>query len=402
MPHNQAKHRGTGGAGSIRKISSTKNGKTYTYWQGRYTEGYDPGTGKQIQRSVTGKTQKEVSQKLRQLTHELDEGRYVAPCHMTVGEWLELWKETYLGGVKPSTAYLYEREIQLHLLPHLGAIRLESLTAPHIQRCYNELLRPQKKGVRPLSPKSIKNVHGVLHRALQQAVLIGYLRFNPSDACVLPRITRKEIHPLEEDQIVAFLREIQGHPHEYLYRIALFTGLREGELLGLTWDCIDFDRGTLLVRQQLRREQKKGGEYYFSPPKNNRSRLLTLAPSVVQLLRWQRWKENELRVKAGELWEEHDLVFSNAYGGFLSHRTVYDCFKRVVAKIGTPTTRFHDLRHTYAVAAIKSGDDIKTVQENLGHATAAFTLDVYGHMTAQMRENSASRMEQFIRSVSGG
>lgn len=109
-----------------------------------------------------------------------------------------------------------------------------------------------------------------------------------------------------------------------------------------------------------------------------------------------------MRVEAGESWTESNLIFSNATGGFLSYRTVYDCFKRVMQKIGTPTVRFHDLRHSYAVAAIKSGDDIKTVQENLGHATAAFTLDVYGHVTAQMRRDSASRMEQFIQSVSAG
>ena len=399
MQRHKTANKNAAGGGSIRKITTTKNGKTYSYWQGRLTVGFDPGTGKQIQRSITGKTQREVGQKLRKLASELDEGCYVAPSHMTVGEWLLLWQETYLGGVKPSTAYLYEREIQLHLLPYLGAIRLEALTAPQIQCCYNELQHPKKAGVKPLAPKSIRNVHGVLHKALQQAVLIGYLRFNPADACVLPRVTRKEIHPLEDDQIVAFLQEIQGHTHEFLYRIALFTGLREGELLGLTWDCIDFKRGTLLVKQQLRREQKKGGSYYLSPPKNNRSRMLVLAPSVVQMFRWQRWKENELRVKAGDLWEEHDLVFSNRKGSYLSSRTVYDCFKRIVAKIGCPATRFHDLRHTYAVTAIKNGDDIKTVQENLGHATAAFTLDVYGHLTSQMRENSASRMEKFIQSL---
>ena len=109
-----------------------------------------------------------------------------------------------------------------------------------------------------------------------------------------------------------------------------------------------------------------------------------------------------MRLEAGDCWEENNLVFSNQTGNFLSYRTVYDCFKRIMVKIGSPTTRFHDLRHTYAVMAIKSGDDIKTVQENLGHATAAFTLDIYGHVTAQMRRNSADRMEQVIKSVSTG
>lgn len=400
MPRKTAAKRGANGAGSIRKITSMKNGKEYTYWQARYTAGYDPGSGKQIQRSITGKTQKEVSQKLKQLTVDIDRGTYLAPSKMTVSEWLSIWRRDYLNNVRASTVYLYGRNIEQYILPHIGAIKLDVLNASTIQGCYNDLLHPAKKDVNPLSPKTIKNVHGVLHKALQQAVLIGYLRFNPSDACTLPRIEKPKIKPLDEIQLAAFLKEIQGHPHEFLYKITVFTGMREGEVLGLTWDCIDFERGTLLIKQQLRREQKKGGKYYFSPPKNNKSRVLSLAPSVIQLFRWQRLKENGMRLTADELWEENNLVFSNQTGEFLSYRTVYDCFKRIVAKIGAPNTRFHDLRHTYAVMAIKSGDDIKTVQENLGHATAAFTLDVYGHITAQMREASASRMEAFIKSVS--
>ena len=120
------------------------------------------------------------------------------------------------------------------------------------------------------------------------------------------------------------------------------------------------------------------------------------------LFRLQKLAQNSLRMEAGDAWQENGLVFSNQTGGYLSYRTVYDCFKRIVKKIGSPATRFHDLRHTYAVASIKSGDDIKTVQENLGHATAAFTLDVYGHVTKQMKRDSAQRMEQFIQAVSTG
>jgi integrase len=121
---------------------------------------------------------------------------------------------------------------------------------------------------------------------------------------------------------------------------------------------------------------------------------------VVRIFQLQKIRQNGMRAKAGELWQESNLIFSNAVGGYLSYRTAYDCFKRVVKKMGFSVTRFHDLRHTYAVMAIQSGDDIKTVQENLGHATAAFTLDVYGHVTAQMKQASADRMEKFIQSVS--
>ena len=402
MPRTKTAGRGANGNGSIRKITTTRNGKQYTYWQARYTEGYDLGTGKQIQRSITGKTQKEVAQKLKQATYELDQGTYKEPRRMSVKEWLDIWKAEYTGDVKESTAYIYKKNVDMYVVPYIGSVKLQALTAPMIQALYNRLLKPQNEDCKALSAKSVRNVHGVLHKALQQAVLVGYLRVNPADACKPPKAVKKEITPLDEGQVSEFLKAIQGHPHEYLYKITLFTGMREGEVLGLTWDCLDFKHGTLLIKQQLRREQQKGGKYYFSPPKNNKSRVLSLAPSVIQLFRLQKLKQNGMRLEAGNLWEENNLIFSNQTGGFLSYRTVYDCFKRIMDKIGSPATRFHDLRHTYAVMAIKSGDDIKTVQENLGHATAAFTLDVYGHVTAQMKQASADRMEQLIRSISAG
>ena len=387
------KTKGAKGGGTIRQRPDGR-------WEARYTLGIDPKTGKQIQKSVYGKTQKEVRQKLTAITAEIDDGTYMEPCRMTLDEWLDIWLRDYLTGVKPSTAYLYQRQAKLYIRPALGSVRLDRLEPHTIQRFYNSL-HEERDGKPPLSAKSIKNIHGVLHKALKQAVLTGYLRTNPSEACILPRIIRKEMRPLEEDQVAVFLREVQGHPHEYLYKIALFTGLREGEVLGLGWEHIDFQTGTLTVKWQLRREQKKGGRYYFSPPKNNKSRCLTLAPSVIQLFRLQKLEQNSMRMEAGDAWEEHGLIFTNQTGGYLSYRTVYDCFKRIVRNIGAPATRFHDLRHTFAVASIKSGDDIKTVQENLGHATAAFTLDVYGHVTKQMKQDSAARMEQFIKSVSG-
>lgn len=401
MSRKNENKKGTNGAGSTRKITTTRNGKEYTYWQGRYTEGYDSCTGKQIQRSITGKTQKEVAQKLRQITAEIDAKTYVAPCKLSVAEWMAVWAQDYLVGIKASTAYLYRRTIELYIDPHLGHIRLDAPNAHAVQHFYNELAKPSKPDAAPLSAKSIKNIHGVLHKALQQAVLLNYIRYNPTTACVLPKIVKKEIHPLTDQQTAQLLNLLKGSKYEIPLTIDLFTGLREGEVLGLGWEHIDFQAGTLTVKRQLRREQKKVGEYYFSPPKNNKSRCLTLAPSVIQLFRLQKLEQNSMRMEAGDAWEEHGLIFTNQTGGYLSYRTVYDCFKRIIRNIGAPATRFHDLRHTFAVASIKSGDDIKTVQENLGHAAAAFTLDVYGHVTKQMKQDSAARMEQFIKSVSG-
>ncbi|MBR1780054.1 MAG: site-specific integrase [Oscillospiraceae bacterium] len=379
------------GSGTIRQRSDGR-------WEGRYTVGRDPGTGKQLQRSVYGKTQKEVRQKLAKITADLDAGTYKEPCKLTLAQWLDIWERDYLGGVKSSTALLYRQQTSLYIRPALGAVRLEALTAPAIQRFYNAL-SGERDGKGPLSPKTVKNVHGVLHKALQQAVAVGYLRFNPADACTLPRVERSEIKPMDGQQISAFLRAIKGHRHETLYRVALFTGMREGELLGLMWDCVDFDRGTITIKRQLRREQKKGGAYYLSTPKNGKGRTITPAPSVMRLLSAHKIAQAKKRLKLGPAWEDHGLVFPNEAGGYLSRGTVYDCFKRIVADLGFPSVRFHDLRHSYAVAAIQAGDDIKTVQGNLGHHTAAFTLDVYGHVTDQMQQDSAQRMERFIGAV---
>lgn len=379
------------GAGTIRQ---RKDGR----WEARYTVGRDPGTGKQVQRSVYGATQQEVRKKLAQLTAALDAGTYKEPCKMTVGQWLDIWAADYLGGVKPFTVVSYTGHIKNHIKPALGSVKLEALNAHTIQEFYNSL-GAEREGKPGLSPKTVKNVHGVLHKALQQAVKIGYLRFNPADACELPRAVRKELKPLDEEQSKAFLKAIQGHRYEMLYTVTLFTGMREGEALGLMWECVDFKKGTILINKQMQREKKKNGQYLLVPTKNGKSRTITPAPWVMKLLRTQRAKQAEQQLRAGPMWKDSGLVFTNELGHHLAIHTVYKDFKQIAASIGCPDARFHDLRHSYAVAAIRSGDDIKTVQGNLGHATAAFTLDVYGHVTDQMKRESAARMESYIKDV---
>lgn len=397
MPRGKKSGRAASGDGSIRKKIVKKNGKEYTYWEGRNTCGFDPETGKQKQHSISGKTQAEVAQKLREVTAEIGQGTFKEACKLTVGEWSIIWDKDYLIGVKPRTQEAYRSILCTHIRPGLGAIKLEVLNAHTIQHFYNGL---SQKG---LSAKTVKNVHGVLHELLQQAVRIGYLRMNPSDACTLPRVVKKEIKPLGDDAIRQFLAAIQGHRFEILLMVTLFTGLREGEVLGLSWDRVDFDKGTLLIDRQLQRAKDESGERCYSlvPLKNDKWRRITPADSVMELLRRQWSRQAEWRLRAGPAWEDSGLVFTNELGEHLSPYTVYHNFKRLAASIGIPEARGHDLRHSYAVAAIKSGDDIKTVQGNLGHATASFTLDVYGHVTDQMQRDSAERMQKFIKSVSG-
>ncbi|MCI2106917.1 MAG: site-specific integrase [Intestinimonas sp.] len=148
---------------------------------------------------------------------------------------------------------------------------------------------------------------------------------------------------------------------EALFTVNLFTGMREGEVLGLLWDCVDFKAGTALIDKQLQREKKKNGRYLFAPLKNDKSRTITAAPWVMQILRAHKARQAEQRLKMGEFWEDSGLVFTDERGHHLAIHTVYKDFKAVVCSIGCPNTRFHDLRHSYAVASIRSGDDIKAI-----------------------------------------
>ena len=396
MP-NRKTTRAAQGAGTVRKKTVTRNGQPYTYWEARVTTGRDPGTGKQIQKSFSGKTQKEVREKMQSVAVAVNEKTYIEPSKLTLGQWLDIWEAEYLGDIKPLTLASYKRTVKNHIKPALGAIKLQALSAHEIQGMYNAAQR----GDKPLAPKTIKNLHGVTHKALQQAVELGYIKFNPADACKLPRAEKRDIKPLDEQQIKAFLQIISGHKFEYLYLVTLFTGMREGEVLGLTWDCIDFKAGTVLINKQLIKNRDEAGEFELASTKNGKSRKITPAPFVMRILKDQQQKQLEERFRAQGAWcNDWNLVFTDELGGHLSAVTVYNNFKRLAKQAGFPEARFHDLRHSYAVAALQSGDDIKTVQENLGHHAAAFTLDVYGHVTERMKEDSAARMEAFINGVS--
>ncbi|MBQ3878992.1 MAG: site-specific integrase [Oscillospiraceae bacterium] len=376
--------------GTIRKRADGR-------WEGRCAVGYDGKTGKRIYKSVYAPTQREVRQMLTKITAEKDEGTYLDPSTLRLSKWLEEWLGMYVSGsVKPYTYDAYSSVIRNHMIPKLGYIKLSELSPINIQLFYNSLLRDG------LSAKTIKNIHGVLHRALGKAVKLQMIKENPTDLCDLPRVVRKEIRPMENKDIETFLAEIRGHRFELLYKVTLFTGMRQGEVLGLTWDCVDFESSTLYVNKQLQKSQHiGGGTYELVTTKNSRGRVITVAPTVMEYLRRQLAWQNRCKQAAGSGWDNPwNLVFTNEAGSHLCHMTVYAEFKKIVRKIGMPNERFHDLRHSYAVVALESGDDIKTVQGNLGHATSSFTLDVYGHVSQKMRRQSADRMEAFIKNVS--
>ena len=389
-----AKSRAAQGAGSLRKKVVTRNGKQYTFWEARVTIGRDPGTGKQIQKSFSGKTQKEVLQKMKQASAEVEKGEYIQPSKLTLADWMNTWHSEYLNGVKDNTRTSYRQHIDNHIIPALGAVKLSALSPDACQRFYNGLSRD--KG---LSAKTVKNVHGVLHEALRRAVRLGYIRSNPTDAVDLPRMEKAEMTPLDKPEIEALLNVLDDGLYSTIIKVDIFTGMREAEILGLQWSCVDFDRGTITIDKQLCRPRTKGEVYRLASVKNDKPRTIHPASYVMQLLKQQRKRQTEQRLHAGALWDDHgipDLVFTYETGKYLCYTVILRHLRKSLKAAGLSDRRFHDLRHTYAVSSLQAGDDVKTVQENLGHHTAAFTLDQYGHVTDTMKQASAQRMDAYI------
>lgn len=378
------------GAGTIRKKTVIRKGKEYTYWEARITTGRDPGTGKQVQRSFTGKTQKEVREKMQVAAVAVNTGTYITPQKMTVGQWMDTWAADYLGGAKTATVTIYKNNIKNHIKPALGAVALSDLRPHMVQTFINGL---------ELSPASVRLAYKVLHMALEKAVKLGYMPKNPAAGSELPKLDQKEIQPLDDQQVALLLKTAKGGDMEYLITVALFTGCRLSELLGLTWDTVDFKQGTITINKQLARPEHRGATPFLSP-KNRKTRTITPASSVMTALKNQKRRQMKQQLKVGPLWDnQYHMVFTTEIGEPLDQWKAEKGFSAVLDAAGLVGVRFHDLRHTYAVNAIRAGDDIKTIQGNLGHASAAFTLDRYGHFTERMKQDSAARMEGFMKSV---
>ena len=373
------------GEGNLRKRED-RNG-----WEARY---YD---AKGNRHSVYGKTQAEVRKRLAEaVKKEEEKDSELEEEDLTVGQWLAIWQRDFLGNVKPGTMISYETQIRVHILPALGEIKLTALRTPVVQRLYNQILA---KG---LSPKTIKNIHGCLHRALDIAVRVGYLTKNPTSACILPTVRQAEMQPLDTPDLKKLLEALRGEEYEAIITTALFTGMRSGELLGLTWDCIDFSNGIIRVTKQLLQPRRKGRPFAYGTPKNGKGRTLTPAPFVMSVLSEHKKAQDLQREAVGPAWDDGgfpNLVFTHPDGSHLSQPTVWKALQKILKKAGLERHRFHDLRHTYVVNAFRAGDDVKTVQQNAGHYSAACMLDRYAHVTETMRRESADRMQNFFEAL---
>lgn len=292
--------------GGIRQRTITrKDGSNRTYWEGRISRGFNPVTGKQNTVTVTGKSQKEVREKLLDVAVKLNSGVYRPAGKVTLESWINIWLKEYQAANKPMTIKNHTGMIKKHILPALGSIELKKLKNLTIQRFYNSL----SEGPHPLSPKTVKNIHSILHKALDQAVKAGELNNNPADNCVLPRQVKKEIKPLEPEEITRFIRCLENEPYRNLFLTAFFTGMRQGELLGLSWDRVDFKTGIIEIRQQL---QCIDGKYFLETPKHDKVRYIAPARLVMEVLREEKAKQEKNREMLGEDWKnDWNLVFTD-------------------------------------------------------------------------------------------
>lgn len=362
------------GAGSVYRRKS--DGK----WVGSVTTD----SGRKV---FYGKTKKEVEDKVNEAVYAQRRGMLATGPNTTIQEYLDSWlEETHKPVVRLTTYINYRKLLNNYLIPGLGRINLQKLTPQQVQAFYSKKI---KDG---LSPKTINNIHGLLHKALDNAVRWNLIPRNICDAVTPPRIPRKEKTVLTSEQAHILLEHVKAHRLEALLTLAITTGMRRGELLGLHWQDISFEGCSLRVNRAVSYTKSHG--YIETEPKTAKSRRTIMLPVfVVEVLINHRSQQDTQRREAGKAWTERDLVFTNAEGNYVNESGMLRTFKRLLAKCGLPRMRFHDLRHSAATILFSWGTHPKVVQEILGHSQISMTLDVYSHMLPSMQEDVTKRWD---------
>src|SRR6266567_8582882 len=342
-------------------------------------------------KSFYGKTRKEVQEKLRVALNEQKQGVLSTGPQQTMKQFLEQWlEEVHKPSIRICTYKGYRGYLDKHILPALGRIPVQKLTPQHVQAFYT---RKQQEG---LSAKSINNIHGMLHKALDHAVRWGLVPRNVCDAVSLPKQTRHEMQPLTEKQARQLLVAARGHSLEGLLTLAVTTGMRSGELLALKWKDINFDTASLHIRRSMGYISGKG-YLEFEPKTAKGRRKVVLPPFVCEALKLHHTRQLQVRLKAGARWQDRDLVFCNKYGGYLDPAHLRQRFDKLLKDAGLPDVRFHDLRHSAATILLSMGVPAKVVQEILGHSQISMTMDIYSHVLPDMQQEAMDKMNDLFR-----
>jgi integrase len=342
--------------------------------------------------SKTFRTQKEALEWNRLMRGQIDDGLTYSSAQMTLGEYMSNWLTNTQSSKRPRTWEQCRQVVQKHILPSLGPIRMKNLHQEHIQAFYNRLLE-QDTGI-----YTIRKIHDILHSAFEPAVNVGMLKRNPTSFVHVPKLPDTEMTILNDSQVSQFLVSLNGHRWEALFVLAIITGARQMELLGLKWADLDWDRRTLKITRQLNRPDGSGVS--FSAPKTRHGkRTIPLGVKTIDILRKHYQLQQAERQAAAEAWQEHDLIFTTSNGTPIHPRNLLRDFKILLRNAGLPAIRFHDLRHTAASLMLNDNIAPIMVSRYLGHARASITMDIYAHLIPTMQAEVADRIDDLILPV---
>lgn len=371
------------------------------YWEARITKGYDR-NGMQAFKYFSAKTRTELIIKLDKYKSEKLNGTYIEDKHITVGQWLDEFYRTHIvDRVKLSTQVNDESIIRHHLKPFIGRIKLCELKGRRVQQVYNQMLENGRvDGKGGLNPKTIRNIHITLHKALEQAVKDDLIIKNPLKSVTLPRMHKKAIQILTPEEQRRLNHVCFSHPWGMAVLLTLYTGMRKGELLGLTWDNIDFENNRLYVTKQLSRikDYSKNAKAktilgIMEDTKTKTSKRVIYIASVImdELKKYKEQQEQE-KLKWGEAYKHLNMVFCCEDGQYIDPGTFRDFYLRILKRAQIEPKTFHALRHTFATRALESNANIKTVSEILGHASIQITLDTYSHVSKELQEETMQKI----------
>jgi len=341
-------------------------------------------------------TKKEAKTELKRLTLQVDDGAYVRPSKDILADYLAQWiDDAEALRLSAKTAERYRQLIAHQIIPHLGGIVLTRLRPAHIKTWHATLIKQGGAGGEPLAARTVGHAHRVLHRALAEACTLEMIARNPATAVKPPKVEADEIAILTQNQIADVLRKIEGKSLAPLIALAIFTGMRRGELLAIRWSDVDLDAANVRVERSL--EQTGSGLHFKAPKTKSGRRKISLPGYAVAVLRKHRKGQLEFRMKigAGRL-PDDALVFCNMDGAPYSPRAVSKSWTRLVKAHDLPKVTLHSLRHSHASALISAGMDAVTVCRRLGHANPSITLSVYSHMFQNSDDRAAEILDDLL------